>query len=170
MMGRQKLYHVRLTDDQVKQLKTMIRKKKISRTLLSRCQILLDMDEAHGKIYTRGQAARANGVTAATVGNTIRKYSEEGFEACLTLKRSVNSDNSRRKVDGRAEAQLIELACGPVPEGHARWTMRLLAERSKVILDVPVSKDTIDRILKKTNFDLTKTNTGASRQKKMPNS
>ncbi|MSS91498.1 helix-turn-helix domain-containing protein, partial [Eisenbergiella tayi] len=55
------------------------------------------------------------------------------------------------------------------PEGHSRWTLRLLEEQAKVALDVPVSKDTIGRALKKTNFDLTKTTTGASLQKKMPN-
>lgn len=168
-MARPKTYHVQLTDEQVKQLKTMIHKKKISRTLLTHCQILLDLDEAHGKSYSRGQAARVNGVCVATVSNVIREYHEQGFEACLSLKRSINSDNARRKVDGRAEAQLIELACGPVPGGHARWTMRLLAEKSKVVLDIPVSKDTVSRTLKKTNFSLKRTAIGVSRQKKMPN-
>ena len=86
------------------------------------------------------------------------------------FKRNVNSDNARRKVDGRTEARLIELACGPVPEGHSRWTIRLLEEESKVILETPVSREAIRNALKKTNFDLTKTTTGVSRQKKIPNS
>jgi hypothetical protein len=73
-------------------------------------------------------------------------------------------------VDGRTEARLIELACGPVPEGHSRWTVRLLEEKSKVILETPVSREAIRSALKKTNFDLTKTATGAFRQKKIRNS
>mgnify|MGYP000010655414 CR=1 FL=1 len=60
------------------------------------------------------------------------------------------------------EARLIELACGPVPEGHSRWTIRLLEEEAKVILETPVSREAIRNALKKTNFDLTKTTTGAS--------
>ncbi|MFR6317537.1 MAG: hypothetical protein ACLUOD_15695 [[Clostridium] innocuum] len=68
------------------------------------------------------------------------------------------------------EARLIELACGPVPEGHSRWTIRLLEEEAKVILETPVSREAIRNALKKTNFDLTKTTTGASRQKKTRNS
>lgn len=41
------------------------------------------------------------------------------------------------------EARLIELACGPVPEGHSRWTIRLLEEESRVILETPVGRETI---------------------------
>lgn len=50
-----------------------------------------------------------------------------------------------RKFDGRAEARIIEIACSPAPEGHSRWTLRLLEEQAKIVLDVPVSKDTIGR-------------------------
>lgn len=168
-MARNKKYHINLTDKEFKQLKSLLRKSSTSRTVRCRCQILLDMDEAHGKLYTHEQCAKSNGVCIATVSNTIRHYIEEGIDSVIKLKRSVNSDNAKRKVDGRAEAKLIEIACGPVPEGHSRWTLRLLEERARVELDVPVSKDTIGRALKKTNFDLTATATGVSRQKKMQN-
>ena len=77
-------------------------------------------------------------------------------------KRSVNSDQARRKVDGRTEARLIEIACGPAPEGHSRWTIRLLEEQMKVILDEPISREAIRRTLKKMNLDLTAVTTGAS--------
>ena len=90
-----------------------------------------------------------------TVQNTVRLYSEAGIDGLINLKRSINSDNARRKLDGRAEAKIIEIACEPAPEGHARWTLRLLAERAKIELETPVSKDTIGRALKKINFDLT---------------
>ena len=168
-MARNKKYHINLTDKEFKQLKSLLRKSSTSRTVRCRCQILLDMDEAHGKLYTHEQCAKSNGVCIATVSNTIRHYIEEGIDSVIKLKRSVNSDNAKRKVDGRTEAKLIEIACGPVPEGHSRWTLRLLEEKARVELDVPVSKDTIGRALKKTNFDLTATATGVSRQKKMQN-
>ena len=168
-MARNKKYHINLTDKEFKQFKSLLRKSSTSRTVRCRCQILLDMDEAHGKLYTHEQCAKSNGVCIATVSNTIRHYIEEGIDSVIKLKRSVNSDNAKRKVDGRAEAKLIEIACGPVPEGHSRWTLRLLEEKARVELDVPVSKDTIGRALKKTNFDLTATATGVSRQKKMQN-
>ena len=126
-MARPKKYKIKLTDDELKELKAVIRKNKTSKTIRCRCQIIID------------------------------------------LKRNVNSDNARRVLDGRAEARIIELACGPVPEGHSRWTIRLLEEKSKIVLDTPVSREAIRRALKKTNFDLTKTTTGASPKKMMPN-
>ena len=91
----------------------------------------------------------------STIINAERLYSENGIEGIITLKRNVNSDNARRKLDGRAEARIIEIACSPAPKGYSRWTLRLLEEQSKIVLDVPVSKDTIGRALKKINFDLT---------------
>ena len=105
-----------------------------------------------------------------TVTNTVTKYINGGVDAVTIFKRSINSDHARRKVDGRVEARLIELACGPVPEGHSRWTLRLLEKEAKVILETPVSREAIRNALKKTNFDLTKTTTGAFQQKKTRNS
>lgn len=66
----------------------------------------------------------------------------------LTLKRSVNSDQARRKVDGRIEVRLIEIACSHEPEGHSRWTIRLLEDEMKVTLDELISREVIRRTLK----------------------
>ncbi len=169
-MARPKKYKIHLTEEELKKLKSIIRKKETSKTIRCRCQIILDLDEAHGKVLTHEQSARSNGVCMATVTNTVAKYINGGIDTVTEFKRSINSDHARRKVDGRAEARLIELACGPVPEGHSRWTIRLLEKESKVILETPVGREAIRNALKKTNFDLTKTATGASRQKKTRNS
>ena len=147
-MARPKKYIVSLSDDEVKRLKAIIKKKKTSRTLRCRCQILLDLDIAHGKTLTYEQCQKTNGVCKTTVSNIARLYGRQGFEAVITIKRNVNSDNSRRKLDGRAEARIIEIACSPAPAGHSRWTLRLLEEQAKIVLETPVSKDTIGRALK----------------------
>ncbi len=154
-MGRPRKYKVTLTDDEVKKLKSVMRKKQTTKTVRSRCQIIINLDEAHGKILTYEQTAKTNCVCMATITNTLKLYAEEGIKGVISLKRNVNSDNARRKLDGRAEARIIEIACSPAPEGHSRWTLRLLEEQAKIVLDVPVSKDTIGRALKKINFDLT---------------
>lgn len=169
-MGRPKKYNIHLTEAELEQLKTIIRKKETSKMIRSRCQIILDLDEAHGKVLTHEQSARTNGVCMSTVTNTVAKYIKGGIDAVTEYKRNINSDNARRKVDGRAEARLVELACGPTPEGHSRWTIRLLEKESKVVLETPVGRETIRRTLKKTNFGLTKTTTGASPQEKTRNS
>ena len=154
-MARPKTYHISLTDDELKQLKSVMRKKQTSKTVRNRCQIIIDLDEAHGKVLTHGQSAKTNCVCMATVTNTVRLFSEKGIDGIISLNRSINSDNARRRLDGRAEARIIEIACSPAPEGHSRWTLRLLEEQAKIVLDDPVSKDTIGRALKKINFDLT---------------
>lgn len=136
----------------------------------SRCQIILDLDEDHGKVLTHQQCAKTNGVCMATITNTISKYINGGIDEVIEFKRSINSDNARRKIDGRAEARLIELACGPVPEGHSRWTIRLLEKEAKVILETPVGREAIRKVLKKTNLDLTEMTTGVSPKKKTRNS
>jgi len=148
-MARAKKYTVILTDAEIKELQSLIRKKNTSRTIRVRCQILLDLDEAHGKVLTHEQCAKSNGICMATVYNTLKAYASGGIPAIAELKRNVKSDQARRLVDGRAEAKIIELACGPVPDGHGRWTLRLLEEKSKVVLDTPVSREAIRRTLKK---------------------
>ena len=90
-----------------------------------------------------------NLMVSVSVANTVTKYMSGGIPEVIEYKRNINSDNARRKRDGRAEARIIELACGPVPEGHARWTIRLLEERSRVVLETPVSREAIRRALKK---------------------
>lgn len=154
-MARPAKYKVCLTEDQQKELKQILRRQETCRTLKYRCQILLDLDTNYGKPLTHGQSARANGVSMSMVQNVAKQYATEGFDSVIRLKRSINSDNARRKVDGRAEAQIVQLACGPVPEGHARWTIRLLEEKSQVILETPVGRETIRRTLKKQNSNRT---------------
>lgn len=169
-MARPKTKIIKLSDEEVKFIKRILRHKDSCKTVKDRCNILLDLDINHGKVLNNHQTAKSIGICPTTVTNTINKFLNEGLEATLTLNRNVNSDNAKRKVDGRAESLLVRLACGPVPEGHARWTLDLLEEKSKVILEVPVTRDTIRRTLKKTTCDLTGKNTGASRKKKMQNS
>lgn len=168
-MARTKKYHIFLTDEELKIMKSVLRKNKTSRTVCCRCQIVIDLDEAHGKVLTHEQSAKLNGVCMATITNTVKLFHNNGIDGLLSLKRNINSDQARRKLDGRAKARLIEIACSPAPEGHSRWTLRLLEEQGKIVLDTPVGKNAIGRALKKTNFDLTKTPTGASPKKETPN-
>lgn len=169
-MARPKKNVITLTDEQVKKLKTLIKTNSVSETMIGRCRILLDMDEAHKPVFSQEECVQRNGICRATVNNVVSLFCREGFDSVLKTKRNINSDNARRKVDGRCEAKIIEIACGPVPEGHSRWTIRLLEESMKVVLDEPVSREAIRRALKKTHFDLTGANTGVYQVKQMQNS
>ena len=148
-MARPKIYTVSLTEDELMKLKTIIRRKNTSKTIKCRCQIFIGSDEAHGNVLTHQQSARVNGVCMATVTNTVKLYVNGGIDSVASIKRSVNSDNARRKLDGRAETRLTEIACSPAPEGHSRWTLRLPENEAKAILDTPVGKNAAGRALKK---------------------
>lgn len=161
-MARPKKYHVLLSDDDVKRLRGLIRKKGTAPTTANRCRVLLALDENHPPARSYDHCVDSYGVSRATVSTIARKFGEGGVDAALARKRSPNSDNARRKVDGRAEARIVEVACGPAPEGRARWTVRLLESELKVVLDEPVSRETIRRTLKKTGSGPTAATTGAS--------
>jgi transposase len=162
-MARPKKNHVQLTDSDVKRLRRTIKQKNTNQTAANRCRILLALDENHPPVLTYDQCVDSYGVSKATISTVVKAFTEGGIDSVLTRKRSINSDNARRKVDGRTEAKLLEVACSPAPEGHSRWTIRLLEDKMKIILDEPISREAIRRTLKKTGLDLTAVNTGASR-------
>lgn len=155
MAARSKKHKIALTDQEYAQIKNIIKQKDSSKTIIRRCQIILDRDENHGTVLTYEKCAKSIGVCMSTVSNTVAGYAEEGISYLTKLKRNVNSDNSGRKVDGRTEAQIIELACSPAPEGHNRWTIRLLEKELKVVLETPVSREAVRKVLKKTPYDPT---------------
>lgn len=169
-MARPKTYHIMLTDNEVATLRKVIKDKKTCKTVLKRCQILLELDETRGNGLTHSQIAHAYAVCPATITNTVRSYVKNGITDIVKYNISPNSSAALRKADGRVEAHLIQIACGPVPEGRSRWTIRLLEEKARIELETPVSRETIRRVLKKMNLDLTAMTTGVSRQKKMRNS
>jgi hypothetical protein len=79
---------------------------------------------------------------------------EEGLEAALN--RRPPKREYHRKLDGEQEARLVALACSQPPEGHARWSLRMLADRL-VELEIveDISHQRVRRTLKKTNLSRT---------------
>ena len=153
-MARLKKYIISLSETDVDKLQAIIRKKDTSKSIIRRCQILLELNENNPRHLTQIQIANSFGVCKATVSNIVKDYIELGLDASVTYKRNPNS-NAKRKVDGRDEARIIELACSQPPEGRTRWTLRPLEETLRVVLDTPIGKDTIRDILKKRNLSLT---------------
>ena len=76
----------------------------------------------------------------------------QGFAAALERKKREKPPTPRL-FDSEAEAQLIALIRKTPPEGHARWTLQLLADRVVELKIVPhCTANTIHEVLKKTNF------------------
>ena len=168
-MARPKTYIIKLSDDERTTLQKTIKNKNTCKTVLKRCQILLELDEEQGAGLTHAQIAHSYAVCKSTVANVVRSYMKNGITDIIRYNISPNSAAARRKVDGRMEARIIQIACGPVPNGHAHWTLRLLEERLRMELDTPIGREAIRQTLKKMNFDLTSVNTGVSRPKKTRN-
>jgi transposase len=145
-----KMYRLSLTDGEREDLKSLANKGRASAQKQTHARILLQCDEDRaGGGRTDAEVADALDIGIATVARVRRRCVEEGIEAALNRKPQANR---RRKVlDGEAEARLVAVACGAPPEGCAKWTLRLLADRL-VELEVveSVSTETVRRTLKKT--------------------
>jgi len=143
-MGRPK-YIVELAEEEREQLRTLLRRGKASVRMVARARVLLKADEG----YTDGAVADALDVSTATVSRIRRRFVEGGLEQGLTEK---PRPGQRRKLSGKQEAHMIAVACSTPPEGHGRWTLRLLA--GKVVelgFASSISPETVRQVLKKTN-------------------
>lgn len=153
-MARPKKNKIKLTNDEVKNLKALLKKKDTNQILSARCRILLNLDEDHLPALTYNQCTSACNVSRATIAKTVKLFASGRIDAALKINRNINSDNARRKVDGRTKAKIIKIACGSAPEWHSRWTIHLLEERMKVELEEPISRKSIRHSLKKQTLTL----------------
>lgn len=153
-MARKRTYKILLSDEDKKILNATIHNKKTCKMTIRRCQILLELDENAPNHLTQMQIAKTFGVSKSTVSNIVSAYVDRGIPAIIKINRNPRS-NAKRKIDGRLEAELIRIACSPAPEGHARWTLRLLEKQVRLELDETICHESIRLALKKMNFDLT---------------
>ena len=148
-------YKITLTKTEREELGELTRKGKssASRFVHARALLLCDAGE-HGEPWKVADVAEALGVSARTIEHLKQRFVEEGLEAALG--RREWSTPRKVRFDGEFEARLTALACSQSPEGSARWTLRLLADRLVELKIVEsVSTMTVQRALKKTNFVLT---------------
>jgi transposase len=159
-------YRVTLTEQERIELETLTRRGKIHARRFVHARALLLCDSGpHGPGWTVADAADAMGVTNRTIEHLKKRFVEDGLEAALERK---PREKPPREVifDGAFEARLIALACSDAPEGHRRWTVRLLADKAvELNFATTVSHMTVQRVLKKTNLSLTSASTGKSRRK-----
>lgn len=160
-------YRVTLMKSERSELEVLTRNGKTGakKFINARALLLCDAGE-HGPTWTVADVAEALGVTPRTIEHIKKRFVEDGLEAALERKQR---ETPPRAVvfDGEFEARLTALACSEVPEGHARWTVRLLADKAvELKFAASVSHMTAHRILKKANLSLTAVNTGKSRRGK----
>ena len=145
----QKLYIVRLTDQERDELHSVVKKLKGTGQKVRRAQILLKAD-ADGPNWTDAQIAEAFFCGTRTVERLRQRFVEQGFEE--TLHRVERSQPPIAKLlTGDQEARIIATRLGSPPKGYSNWTLRLLARKAVELKIVDsVSYETVRRTLKKT--------------------
>ena len=150
----EKRYRVTLLEEEREELQAMVSAGKAAARKLVRARILLLADQAEGGPGKKDpEIADALGCGRATIGRTRQQFVEEGMEAALNPKPTTRI--YQRRLDGKAEAHLVAIACGAPPEGRARWTLRLLADRVVGLGYVEsVCYEAVRQTLKKLNLSL----------------
>ena len=148
-------YTIKLTPKERSSLEKITKTNKTSarKFVAARTLLLCDASDL-GPKWTVQNVAKALGLGCRTIENLKRRVFEEGVEASLEHKVRPKPAVDVR-FDGAFAARLTTLACSPAPEGYARWTVRLLAEKVVELGIAPeVSHMTVQRTLKKTNCSL----------------
>jgi len=144
-----KKYIVTLESEEREMLKRIVSSGKGAARKLRRSRILLKSDSGpQGPAWSDRQISDALDVSTRTIETVRREFVEEGFD--VALERRKPRRDYRRKLDGEGEAHLLALACSKAPKGHARWSLRLLADKL-VVLEVVdgISHEAVRRVLKK---------------------
>src|SRR5450432_970042 len=144
-------YKVTLTKSEHEQLMEIINKGVHSSQQYRIAYVLLNSDEGkYGEKLTGKEISRVLKISMRMIDRIKERFVEEGFEASLARKPMTNT--RLPKVDGDKEAHLIALSCSKAPEGFARWSLRMLADKMIELKHVEnISHETIRKVLKKTN-------------------
>lgn len=140
-----KRYVLNLTENERAGLEQVVAAERGSAEKARRARILLLADDC----LTDEEICEELDVGSTTVQRVRKRAVLEGIKAAF--ERKPQASPSRLPVlDGRAEAELVKLACSPPPPGRARWTISLLADKL-IELEVveSVGKTSVQRRLKK---------------------
>jgi len=148
---------VKLTPEERKHLEKFSKTGVHSAKLINRARIILLLDTSEsGKAVKFEEIAQRLNVSLTTISNVKNDFfSAENVSGFLQRKKRATPP-VQPKITGEIEARIVALACGEVPEGHAKWTLRLIAEKCVELKFVDsLSHMTVGRLLKKRNLSLT---------------
>jgi hypothetical protein len=154
-------YRVKLTSAERNELKRKVSQGTAPAREIMHAHVLLKVDVGAEDRLTDKEAARALRISSRTVQRVRETASRHGVDAALGRKAQPPRPK-KRKLGEVVEVSIIAVACSDPPEGRSRWTLRLLSERLVELEAVSssISHESIRQVLKKTNFDLTKSKDG----------
>ncbi len=137
-------HHVKLRKKERDYLETLVAKGKLPAKVFKRATGLLELDR--GK--TLQAVAKTLSVSSVTVATWREKYQAQGVQCLEDAPRSGRPI----AIDGGQRAKITALACSDAPTGHARWSLRLLADKVVALgYCKRISHVQVDKILKKTS-------------------
>jgi len=124
--------------------------------LVNRAKIILALDQSGGRTAERQEIlAERIGVSRHTVIKARDAFLELKSVPLFLQRKKRETPPVPPKITGEVEARITALACSKAPEGYARWTLRLLAEKCvELHYSDTLSHMSISRLLKKTNLSL----------------
>ena len=145
-------YTVTLTEDKRKDLCELLSKGKQNSQKILNALILLNCDKGELNVNhsTNEEISRILNISMRKIDRVKKRFVEDGLEVALNGKK--RNRIYTKKVDGDFEAHLVALSCSEPPEGFARWSLRLLADKVIELGYIEsISHETIRHILKKRN-------------------
>jgi len=128
-----------------------------STRLVRRAKVILALDTSEGRrAMKQREIMEKENVSRQAIGDMRRDYLSAESASAFLQRKKRETPPVEPKVTGELEARVIALACGEVPAGRSKWTLRMLADKC-VELDYidAISHMTISRLLKKHNLNLT---------------
>jgi len=156
-------YKVTLSEEERAHLQEIATRGKHNSQKVLNALILLQCDhgEYQKRPMTNQEIVEIFPVSMKKIDRVKKRFVEQGIEVALDKQKAQQPRT--RKTDGDFEAHLIALSCGQAPEGHARWSLRLLAERMVELKYIDsISYETVRAILKKRNKTLAEGTMGHS--------
>ena len=162
-----KKYKVTLREEERNVLEAMVQKGSHKSQKVLNALVLLNCDEGRFQDHRvkNEDVVSVLRISMRKIDRVKKRFIEEGFDTALTGHKQERT--YEKKADGDFEAHLIALSCSAPPEGFARWSLRLLADRAVELEYIDsVSYETIRRVLKKRNKTLDETGVGHSTRSK----
>lgn len=148
---------IKLSAEQRKELEKFSKTGVHSAKLIKRAQVVLLLDTSQsGKSVKFKEIAERLNVSMTTITKVKTAFMESENVSAFLNRKKRETPPVAPKITGEIEARIIALACGEVPAGCARWTVRLIAEKSvELNLIDSLSHMSVHNLLKKHNLSLT---------------
>lgn len=148
-------YKIKLTQDEVSELTSIVKKGSHSTQAYRAAYVLLNCDEGDYSLgkSTNEQISQVLKIGMRTIDRIKQKCIEGGLDKAL--ERSESRRIYEKKVDGDLEAKIVQLCCSEPPEGFSKWSLRMLADKAVELGYVDkLSHVSVHTTLKKTNLSL----------------